>query len=103
MNVSDAVDTKVNFCVTPGWNSMRVARPLRAGAQYRSYVKMIPTIQDPSVYLGDVYIFQDDNIIGMTGGIKFRRYPRILLDRFFSVRDKDASKLHVTPAPKQVK
>lgn len=87
MNVSDAIDTRNNFCVTPGWRSMRFARKLTAGARYRSYVKMIPTVEDPSVYLGDVYILQDDVIIGMVGGIRFTRYPRILLSRFFSAPD----------------
>ena len=92
MNVSDAVDTKANFCVTPGWSSMRFARPLVPGGQYRSYVKMIPTPEDPAIYLGDVYVLQDDAIIGMVGGIKFRRYPRLLLNRFFSAPEEDASK-----------
>ena len=92
MNVSDAVDTKANFCVTPGWSSMRFARPLVAGGKYRSYVKMIPTVQDPTVYLGNVYVLQDDAIIGMVDGIKFRRYPRLLLNRFFSAPDENASK-----------
>ncbi|KAI1328256.1 putative polyketide synthase [Xylariaceae sp. FL0255] len=87
MNVSDANDTKNNFCVTPGWGSMRFARPLVPGGQYRSYVKMIPTAEDPSVFLGDVYILQSDEIIGMVGAIKFRRYPRLLLSRFFSPPD----------------
>ena len=87
MNVSDAIDTKNNFCVTPGWRSMRFAKPLMAGAKYRSYVKMIPTVEDPSTYFGDVYVLQNDVIVGMVGGIQFRRYPRILLSRFFSAPD----------------
>ncbi|KAK6068450.1 beta-ketoacyl synthase domain-containing protein [Seiridium cupressi] len=87
MNVSDAIDTKTNYCVTPGWSSMRFARSLIAGAKYQSYVKMIPTVEDRTVYLGDVYILQDSEIIGLVGGIKFRQYPRILLSRFFSAPD----------------
>lgn len=87
MNVSDSIDTKTNYCVTPGWQSMRFAKPLVAGAKYRSYVKMIPTADDPSTFLGDVYILQDNVIIGMVGGIQFHRYPRILLSRFFSAPD----------------
>jgi iterative type I PKS product template protein len=98
MNVSDAVDTKSNFCVTPGWRSMRFARPLVAGGKYRSYVKMIPTPEDPTVYLGDVYIIQDATIIGMVGSIQFRRYPRVLLNRFFSPPDDVASNHHTTTA-----
>jgi monodictyphenone polyketide synthase len=87
MNVSDAMDVKNNFCVTPGWRSMRFAKPLVPGAKYRSYVRMTPTAEDPAVHLGDVYILQEDVIVGMVGGIQFRRYPRILLSRFFSAPD----------------
>ncbi|KAG9871680.1 putative polyketide synthase, partial [Aureobasidium melanogenum] len=88
MNCSDAMDTHKNFCVTPGWKSMRFAKPLVAGMTYRSYVKMIPTPEDATVYTGDVYIMQEGQIIGLVGGIKFRRYPRLLLSRFFSAPDK---------------
>lgn len=104
MNVSDAIDTKANYCVTPGWSSLRFAKPLVAGAKYRSYVKMIPTEDDPTVYLGDVYIMQDGVIIGMCGGIQFRRYPRILLNRFFTAPEEAGALSHAavsaTPAPK---
>ncbi|RMZ83617.1 hypothetical protein DV738_g925, partial [Chaetothyriales sp. CBS 135597] len=81
MNCSDAMDTQNNYCVTPGWKSMRFAEPLVAGAKYRSYVKMIPTKEDASIFNGDVYIMRqsDGAIIGMVGGINFRSYPRILL------------------------
>ncbi|KAM3415775.1 hypothetical protein BST61_g9286 [Cercospora zeina] len=85
VNCSECIDTRKEFCVTPGWKSMRFAEPLVAGAQYRSYVKMIPT-EDSTVYLGDVYVLRkaDNVIIGMVQAIQFRRYPRILLDTFFS-------------------
>lgn len=101
MNVSDAIDTKRDFSVTPGWSSMRFAKPLIARSRYRSYVRMIPTTEDTNVYLGDVYILQDDVIIGMVGGIKFRRYPRLLLSRFFSAPD-EAGTAAAAIAPKPV-
>jgi monodictyphenone polyketide synthase len=88
MNCSDAIDTQKDYCVTPGWDSMRFARPLVAGQKFRSYVKMIPSKEDPAVYKGDVYIMQNDTIVGMVGGIQFRRFPRILLNKFFSPPDK---------------
>lgn len=96
MNVSDASDTVNTFCVTPGWDSMRLARPLIAGQKYRCYVKMIPTSEDPSVYLGDVYILQDGIIMGLIGGMKFRRYPRLLMNRFFSAPDSAIAKSYAT-------
>lgn len=83
MNCSDAMDTRANFCVTPGWKSMRFAQRLTPGARYRSYVKMIPSAEDASAYFGDVCILRDDMIIGQVRGIEFHRYPRILLDKFF--------------------
>lgn len=92
MNVSDAGDIKNNFCVTPGWGSLQFAKPLVAGGKYRSYVKMIPTAEDPNIYHGDVFILQNNVIIGMCGAIKFRRYPRLLLNRFFSAPDESESK-----------
>lgn len=91
MNCSDAMDTKNHYCVTPGWRSMRLAKPLVPGAKYRSYVKMIPTAEDPKCYLGDVYIMQDDVIVGVVGGIEFHSYPRILLSRFFSPPERSST------------
>ncbi|KAI8934142.1 Non-reducing polyketide synthase PKS8-1 [Plenodomus lindquistii] len=86
MNCSDSVDTRNSYCVTSGWKSMRFAEALLPGAMFRSYVKMIPTREDPAVYLGDVYILkaEDMSVVGMVGGIHFRRFPRILLNHFFS-------------------
>ncbi|KAJ4339575.1 hypothetical protein N0V95_007739 [Ascochyta clinopodiicola] len=84
MNVSDVNDCRGNFHVTPGWDNLRFAEPLVAGGHYQSYVKMIPTTEDPTVYLGNVYVLRAGTIIGTCGGIKFKRYPRVLLDRFFS-------------------
>jgi asperthecin polyketide synthase len=36
------------------------------------------------MYAGDVYILQEDQIIGVVGHLKFRRVPRLLMGRFFS-------------------
>ncbi|KAI4215145.1 MAG: hypothetical protein LQ351_002460 [Letrouitia transgressa] len=100
LNGSDAVDNKNNFFVTPGWKSMRFAKPLEAGGKYQSYVKMIPTVEDPGIYLGDVYIFQDKEIIGLVGGITFRKYPRLLLNKFFTAPEGGAT---TSSAPAQKK
>lgn len=99
MNVSDAHDVANNFCVTPGWQSMRLAEPLEAGVEYRSYVKMIATQADEGVFLGDVYIMRKGRIVGMVAGIQFRRYPRILLNRFFSPPDQPHAAAPVAQAP----
>ena len=99
MNVSDALDTGSKYAVTPGWRSLRFAKPLVPGGKYKSYVKMIATEEDPTVFFGDVYILQDEQIMGLCEGIQFRRYPRILLSRFFSAPD-DSSAPPVAQANK---
>ncbi|KAI4727455.1 polyketide synthase [Aureobasidium sp. EXF-10728] len=84
MNGSDASNTADFFYVTPGWDSFRLAQSPRAGAKYRSYVHMEPTVEDPKMWAGDVYILQDGTIVGMMGQMKFRQVNRVLMDRFFS-------------------
>ncbi|KAK4894383.1 Non-reducing polyketide synthase PKS8-1 [Elasticomyces elasticus] len=54
MNCSDSMDTQKYYCVPSGWSSKKFAEPLVAGGRYRSYVKMIPSKENPSVFLGDV-------------------------------------------------
>lgn len=83
MNGSDASNNADYFYVTPGWDSMRFIQPLEAGASYRNYVKMLPT-EEKGTWTGDVYILKGQSMIGMVGQIKFRQYPRLLMDRFFS-------------------
>ncbi|KAG2001528.1 hypothetical protein GB937_010070 [Aspergillus fischeri] len=84
MNGSDASNTRDYFYVTPGCSSFRLLNPLKAGGKYRSYVRMFPLLEEANMYAGDVYILQGEQIVGMVGQIRFRRVPRLLMDRFFS-------------------
>lgn len=102
MNCTDSplVDTKKNYCVTSGWQAMKFAEPLLPGNRYRSYVKMIPQ-QEEGVFLGDVYIMRADDgvVVGMVGGIVFRKFPRILLNHFFSAPQAKTDSKPVAAAP----
>ncbi|EFY95624.1 polyketide synthase [Metarhizium robertsii] len=85
MNGSDASNTDDYFYVTPGSDSLRFLKPLEAGAKYKSYVRMFPLPVDAgNMHAGDVYILQGDDIVGVLSQIRFRRVPRLLMDRFFS-------------------
>lgn len=88
-NGSEASNTVDYFYVTNGWSSCRMARPAVAGGKYRSYVRMAPT-DEPNMFSGDVYVMQGDEVIGMMGGMRFRRVNRILMDKFFSPPDSGA-------------
>ena len=97
MNGSDASNTKDFFYVTPGYENFRMIERLEAGAKYRSYVKMLPT-NDPHMHSGDVYILRDGQIVGLVGGMKFSRVPRILMDQFFSPPDAKKAVKHASGA-----
>lgn len=87
LNGGNALDPRKNFYVTPGWKSMRFARPLVAGDRYVSYVKMMPIDKQPGFFEGNVFIIQGETVVGLVGGITFRSFPRLLLDGFFSPPD----------------
>ncbi|KAL8789569.1 MAG: hypothetical protein Q9195_006746 [Heterodermia aff. obscurata] len=97
MNGSEASNTKDFFYVTNGWGSCRMAKPAVAGASYRSYVRMAPA-SEANMFSGDVYVLQDGEVVGMMGGMRFRRVNRILMDRFFSPPDVAAGVAKASPA-----
>lgn len=74
LNGSDAVDSKNFVYISHGWKSLRISRPLSKIVTYNSYVKM--QASSNNVMIGDVYIFEENTIIGMIGGLKFQQIPR---------------------------
>lgn len=92
VNANDALDSGKQVYISHGWESMRFAEPLSNTKTYRSYVKM--QAAEGSVVLGDVYVFDQDRIIGVVGGLKFQCIPRTLLNTFLPPKG-------IQPAPKQ--
>jgi iterative type I PKS product template protein len=82
LNCTEVLDNKNYFFITPGYKSMRFAKPLKPGGLYRSYVKMLPT-SEPNMYAGDVYILDGSDVVGMIERILFRKWPRTMINRFF--------------------
>ena len=89
LNCSDVTDNKNNFFITPGYKTMRFAKPLKPGGRYQSYVKMMP-MDTPNMYAGDVYILEAGTIVGVMEKIMFRSWPWVMLQRFFVPPDKKA-------------
>lgn len=87
LNGGTHFDNTKNFFITPSWKSMRFAKPLTPGGRYVAYVRMVPQAADDDskfgTYVGDVYIIQGDEIIGVVEAILFREWPRLMLNRFF--------------------
>ena len=89
LNGGNDTDHRNNFFITPGYKSMRFAKPLKPGGRYQSYVKMMPT-GTRDLYAGDVYILESGSIVGVMEKVMYRSWPRIMLQRFFIPPDKKA-------------
>jgi hypothetical protein len=74
--------TRITSFITPGYKSMRFAKPLKPGGLYRSYVKMLPT-SEPNMYAGDVCILDGSDVVGMVERILFRKWLWAMINRFF--------------------
>lgn len=68
MNANDAVDSKTQVFVNHGWESMRCATRFAAEKVYQTYVRMQNV--GGTMFSGDVYIFEEDEIVAVFGGIK---------------------------------
>ena len=82
LNGGTHFDNTKYFYITPSWKSMRFAKPLAPGGRYLAYVRMVPA--ENHNFVGDVYILQGDEIVGVVEAIVFTQWPRVMLDRFFS-------------------
>lgn len=80
VNATDLIDSAESVYISHGWNAMRFAKSFSPKKKYRSYVRMQP--QSNNIRAGDVYIFEDENIVGVVNGVKFQQIPRKLLNTF---------------------
>ncbi|KAF1946504.1 polyketide synthase PksA [Clathrospora elynae] len=78
VNASDHLDSENSVYISHGWGSIRIAGKLSPEKKYRSYVRMQPAPGNISV--GDVYIMDGAEIIGLVMGIKFQNIPRRVLN-----------------------
>lgn len=82
MNANDATDSKNQVFVNHGWDSMRCLKAFSADVTYRTYVRMQPW--QNSIWAGDVYIFDGDDIVAVYGGIKVGTHSRPLISVLIS-------------------
>lgn len=68
MNANDAIDSRNEVYVNHGWDTMRCSKKFSVDSTYRTYVRM--QHWQNTVYAGDVYIFEGDEIIAVYGGVK---------------------------------
>ncbi|TVY85206.1 Non-reducing polyketide synthase terA [Lachnellula suecica] len=79
LNGSDAVDSKKTVYISHGWESCRIARPLEAKKTYSNYVRMQADTKHTMV--GDVYVFDKEDMVALITGVKFQAIPRAVLNK----------------------
>ncbi|KAL8790015.1 MAG: hypothetical protein Q9195_006564 [Heterodermia aff. obscurata] len=90
LNANDAVNSKSRVYISHGWESLRFLGQFSTKKTYRTYVKMQP--EDKStVMAGDVYVFEDDVIVGLIEGLKFQQVPRTILNNLIPPTSHSAS------------
>jgi iterative type I PKS product template protein len=94
VNASDHLDSENSVYISHGWGSIKIAKKLSPETKYRSYVRMQPAPGNISV--GDVYIMEGSEIIGMVMGLKFQNIPR----RALNIMMPPAGKAPSTPGAK---
>ncbi|KAK3373299.1 hypothetical protein B0T24DRAFT_702860 [Lasiosphaeria ovina] len=85
INGTDAVDSREQVFISHGWGSLRFTEIPQRGKEYRSYIRMQP-VKGSKVYAGNVYVFDGEKIIGMTGDLKFQAIPRKVLNMMLPPR-----------------
>lgn len=98
INGTDSVDSREQVFISHGWGSMRFVETPSAGKEYRSYVRMQP-VKGTKIMSGDVYVFDGDRLIGITGDLRFQSIPRKVLNMLLPPRGSAAvSKAAPSPA-----
>ncbi|KAI1363172.1 polyketide synthase for naphthopyrone YWA1 [Xylaria arbuscula] len=78
MNATESFDYRSQVFLNHGWESIRCAVKLSPEERYHTYVKMQSS--DGTKYVGDVYVFHGDTIVGVNQGVAFQSVPRKVLD-----------------------
>ncbi|KAL2811319.1 hypothetical protein BJX63DRAFT_277187 [Aspergillus granulosus] len=98
MNASDGTDSKNQVFVNHGWDSMRCLKKFSPDVTYRTYVRMQPWRD--SIWAGDVYIFEGDDIVAVYGGVKFQALSRKILDTALPPAGASKAKTQSSKPPK---
>ena len=98
MNASDATDSKENVYISHGWDEMRFATKFSpANKLYTVYVKM--QFIEAKVVAGDVYIFEDEKVVGLCSGLRFQQIPKALLNILLPPKSEKTEKVRQPKAP----
>ncbi|CAG8377311.1 unnamed protein product [Penicillium salamii] len=94
MNSGDKFDTSECVYLVNGYGSLRVGRPLESGTLYRVYVRMFANANSAdSLYAGDVYLTQADQIVAVMSQVQLQRVSRSGLKDYLAATSPDLALL----------
>jgi len=82
MNGNDNVYSKDQVFINHGWDAMRCGKAVEYGKTYTTYNRM--QLDAGTMYVGDTYIFDGEELIAIYEGVKvsrFKRYEDIMLTK----------------------
>jgi naphtho-gamma-pyrone polyketide synthase len=77
MNANDTTNSKTQVFINRGWDSMRCSTRFSREKTYRTYNKMQNV--EGSLFVGDTYVFDEEEIVAVFGGVKVRSLIPMLL------------------------
>ncbi|KAI1826624.1 polyketide synthase [Xylaria intraflava] len=99
MNCSDSLDLDDHVYVNHGWRYLHISEPYQCDVNYQTHVRMRAVGSDDSTYTGDVHVLRDGKIIGICGGVCFKKVSRKVLEVLLGSASTTKAK---AKAPKQV-
>ncbi|KAH4055428.1 hypothetical protein HBH92_078380 [Parastagonospora nodorum] len=78
MNGNDNIYSKDQVFINHGWDAMRCGKAVEHGKTYTTYNRM--QLESGTMYVGDTYVFDGDEVIALFEGVKFQGVNRSVLD-----------------------
>ncbi|PVH92617.1 ketoacyl-synt-domain-containing protein [Periconia macrospinosa] len=78
MNGSENICAKDQVFINHGWDAMRYCRMVEYGKTYTTYNRM--QLETGTMYVGDTYIFDGQEVIAVFEGVRFQGVNRSVLD-----------------------
>ncbi|KAF4982434.1 hypothetical protein FZEAL_1952 [Fusarium zealandicum] len=101
MNGNDSPHPNAEVFINHGWEGFKCIAKLERGKTYHCYNRM--QLLDGTLYAGDTYIFDGDNIVAVIEQVKFMGVPRRALDGLRpSKTTSSKSSITQVPPPKVV-
>lgn len=88
---SDETKSDDEIYVSLGWDRFRLAIQPDVEKTYHSYVRMGKSGSKSKLRVGDVYILEGDQIVGLAEGVKFQSIPKRMLDHLLPSTDQKKS------------